>query len=274
MKHGQKNAWNPSATIKLSVVVHAAAGIGILVEPSAFFFWFGTILANQAVLIISGLLPRSNLLGPNITHLPQSAIAKRQIALTFDDGPDPIVTPQILDILEKHQAKATFFCIGRLAEQHPEVIRHIVAQGHQVENHSYSHTPTFAFNGSKGLSTEILRAQKVLEQLTGKRPRFFRPMAGIRNPLLDHVLSKHGLRLVSWSRRGFDTQLKNPRRLCRWLTKELSPGGILMLHDGNTARTDNGVAVSVACLSNVLQCIADAGLTTVTLDEAFNESHQ
>jgi peptidoglycan/xylan/chitin deacetylase (PgdA/CDA1 family) len=274
VKHSQKNAWKPSAIIKWSVLVHAAAGIGFIVESSAFFFWFGAILANQAVLIISGLLPRSKLLGPNITRLPESAIAKRQVALTFDDGPDSIVTPQILDILEKHQAKATFFCVGIRAKKHPELIRRITAQGHQVENHSYSHKPTFAFNGIKGISTEIARTQEVLEKLTGKCPRFFRPIAGIRSPLLDPVLSKHGMRLVSWSRRGFDTQLKDPRRLCRWLTKELTPGIILMLHDGNTARTKEGVAVSVACLSNILQSIANAGLTTVTLDEAFNESHQ
>lgn len=261
--------WKPNAVIKASIFAHGIVGIGLVFDPSSVLLWLTILATNHGILTLGGLLPRSKLLGPNITHLPQASIAKRQIALTFDDGPDPIVTPQILDILDKHQAKATFFCIGHLAEQHPELIRRIVSEGHQVENHSYSHHATFAFHGTKEISKEIARAQETLILLSGRTPRFFRPIAGIRNPLLDPVLSKLDMRLVSWSRRGFDTLFKDPHRLHRWLTKDLSAGHILMMHDGNAARTSEGMAMSVACLPMLLQNIADAGLTAVTLDEAF-----
>lgn len=269
MTQPRSTRWKPNTVIKASIWAHGFAGIGFIVDPSSALLWLAILAGNHGVLTIGGLLPRAKLLGPNITCLPQAAIAKRQIALTFDDGPDPVVTPQILDILENHQAKATFFCIGYRAEQHPELIKRMVHQGHQVENHSYSHHTTFALHGTKGITKEITRAHEALSQLTGKPPRFFRPIAGIRNPLLDPVLSKLGLHLVSWTHRGFDTRFNNPNRLHRWLTKGLSAGQIILLHDGNTARTHEGIAVSVACLPAVLQSISDAGLKTVTLDEAF-----
>ncbi len=249
--------------------MHGIVGIGLILDPSSTLIWLALLASNHGVLTLGGLLPKAKILGPNITHLPQAATAKGQIALTFDDGPDPIVTPQILDILEKHQAKATFFCIGHLAEQHPELIKRIVRQGHQVENHSYSHNTTFAFNGSKGISEEIKRTQVILTKLTGYTPQFFRPIAGIRNPLLDPVLCKLGMRLVSWSHRSFDTRFKNPHWMLRRLKKSVAAGNIILLHDGNAARTHEGIALSVACLPSFLKSITDAGLTTVTLNESF-----
>lgn len=269
MTEARASRWRPNAVIKASIFAHGIVGIGLILDPSSALLWLAILATNHSILTIGGLLPRSKLLGPNITHLPQASIAKRQIALTFDDGPDPIVTPQILDILEKHQAKATFFCIGHLAEKYPDLIKRIVRQGHQVENHSFSHKATFAFNGPKSIAEEITRAQQALIQSSGKEPRFFRPMAGIRNPLLDPVLNKLGLRLVSWSRRGFDTQFSDPNRLSRWLTKGLTAGQILMMHDGNAARSKCGDTVSVVCLPAILQFVSDTGLITVTLDEAF-----
>lgn len=274
MTQARATLWKPNTVIKASILAHGVAGIGFIVDPASTLIWLGILASNHGLLTMGGLLPRAKLLGPNITRLPQSAIAKRQIALTFDDGPDPVVTPQILAILSEHKARATFFCIGRRAEQYPELIKAIVSQGHQVENHSYSHSAAFAFNGTKGIFTEITRTQETLRQLTGKPPRFFRPIAGIRNPLLEPVLSKLGMRLVSWSHRGFDTQLKNPHRLYHRLKKGLSAGSILLMHDGNAAHTHDAVAVSVACLPSILQAIADSGLTAVTLNEAFNEPHE
>lgn len=261
--------WKPNAAIKASIFAHGIAGIGLVIEPSSVLLWLGILACNHSILTIGGLLPRAKLLGPNITHLPQAAVAKRQIALTFDDGPHPLVTAQILDILEHYQAKATFFCIGNLAEKHPDLIKRIVRQGHQVENHSYSHTSTFALKGLKGIAGEITRAQDVLFKITGRLPRFFRPIAGIRNPLLDPVISKHNVKLVSWSHRGFDTRFKDTHRVYHRLEKGITAGSILLLHDGNSARTDEGDVVSVACLPLLLQTISNAGLTTVTLDEAF-----
>lgn len=261
--------WKPNAILKASILVHGIVGVGLITAPSLMLLWLGILVSNHTLLTIGGLLPRAKLLGPNITRLPLAAIQRHQIAITFDDGPDPIVTPQILAILECYQAKATFFCIGQQAQKHPELIQKIIRNGHQVENHSYRHRKNFAFLGPKRAFEEISQAQQALQTLTATTPRFFRPMAGIRNPLLDPVLHKLDMRLVSWSHRGFDTQIKKTDRVLRLLNKGLRAGSILLLHDGNTARTQEGIPVSVACLPEILQRIANAGLTTITLDEAF-----
>jgi peptidoglycan/xylan/chitin deacetylase (PgdA/CDA1 family) len=124
-----------------------------------------------------------------------------EIALTFDDGPDPEVTPKVLEVLDARGARATFFCIADRAERYPALCEDIVRRGHAVENHSRSHSPMFAMLGLRGIREEIASAQEVLAKLCGRPPRFFRPPAGLRNPLLDPVLHAMGLRLVSWSRR-------------------------------------------------------------------------
>ena len=125
--------WKPTPAIHATLAIHAGAAVGCLIEP-AFWPWaLGALFANHAVITTAGLLPRSTLLGPNLTRLPPAAIAHREVAITIDDGPDPDVTPQVLDLLDAAGAKATFFCIGWRARENPALCREIVARGHQVE---------------------------------------------------------------------------------------------------------------------------------------------
>ena len=128
-------AWSPSPFLKASAVLHAGAAVGALAAPALWPWALGAVVVNHALITTAGLLPRSTLLGPNLTRLPAASQARREIALTIDDGPDPQVTPAVLDLLDAAQAKATFFCIGWRAPQHPPLCREIVARGHPVENH-------------------------------------------------------------------------------------------------------------------------------------------
>ena len=144
------------------------------------------VVASHLALTAAGLWPRSTLLGPNWTRLP--ANAGRRIALTIDDGPDPDVTPRVLDLLDRYDARATFFCIGDLARRHPRWIEAIVARGHAIENHSQRHRHTFSLSGLAALRREIAAAQQTLTELAGTRPLFFRAPAGLRNPFLEPVL--------------------------------------------------------------------------------------
>lgn len=265
------DSWRPSTLIKASFVLHVCALIGLVAQPALWELWLGILVANHALLAVGGLLPRSNLLGPNITRLSPIAEKKRQVAITFDDGPDPKVTTLILDILDIYGAKATFFCIGQQVEMFPEIVQRITQSGHQIENHSYSHHKSFAFQGPKAVASEINRAQQVIAHHTGRSPRFFKPIAGIRNPLLDPILQKTGLKLASWTRRGYDTRCKNPKTVLERLTRNLAPGDILLLHDGGVALTTDGTAVSVACLPLLLEELNHMRLTSVTLDTAFSE---
>ena len=267
----QTRSWHPSLAIKVSAVLHAGVLCGLLVAPELLWPGIALLAANHATLTLLGFIPRSDWLGPNISQLSTEAKRKNQIALTFDDGPDPEVTPKILKILDQHDFKATFFCIADKAEKYPDIVRMIIRNGHLVENHSYHHRKTFSLMGPGAMKREISAAQTILSQLTGRKPRFFRPIAGIRNPFLDPVLHRLGLSLVSWSQRCFDTCSAQPDRLYKRLTNNLSAGDILLLHDGNAARTIDGVAASVLALPKVLEAIKAAGLVPVTLNEGLDE---
>jgi peptidoglycan/xylan/chitin deacetylase (PgdA/CDA1 family) len=203
-----------------------------------------------------------------MTRLPPDAAARGEVAITIDDGPDPEVTPQVLAILEAYGAKATFFCIGRKVREHAALCAEIAARGHALENHSYSHRHTFSLCGLRGFERELRLAQEALTAVSGTAPRFFRAPAGLRNPLLDPVLARLGLSLVSWTRRGFDTRRGQPQRVLASLTRRLQAGDILLLHDGNAARTGGGRAVILDVLPALLDAIRERRLNPVILRAA------
>jgi peptidoglycan/xylan/chitin deacetylase (PgdA/CDA1 family) len=260
--------WRPTPLLSVSVVLHGAAGALAVVAPALWPWSVGALVANHAVLSAAGLWPRASLLGPNLVRLPPPAVAQRQIALTFDDGPDPEATPRVLDLLDAAGVRASFFCIGRRARQYPALVREIVARGHRVENHGDAHAKTFAAYGLRRLRADIGGAQATLADLTGQAPRFFRPLGGIRTPLLDPVLTRLDLRLASWTRRGFDSVNGDAERVYGRLVRGLAPGDILLLHDGDAARTGEGEPVALAILPRLLTAIREASLRPVTLAEA------
>ncbi len=262
--------WTASPTLKTSLVVHGAAALGTLAVPAAWPWALGALVANHAVLTAAGLLPRCTLLGPNITRLPADAVARREIALTIDDGPDPEVTPRVLDLLDAAQAKASFFCIGRRARQHPGVCREIVARGHRVENHGDSHSNAFSVFGPARMKADIAAAQGTLADITGQAPLFFRPTAGLRNPFLEPVLAALDLRLAAWTRRPYDTRTGDPQRVLARLTRGLAAGDILLMHDGHSARTPDGQAVMLTSLPALLQTLNERALRPVTLQAALS----
>jgi peptidoglycan/xylan/chitin deacetylase (PgdA/CDA1 family) len=191
------------------------------------------------------------------------------VAITIDDGPDPEITPRVLDILQSSGARATFFCIGERVRANPGLSREIVARGHRVENHSQHHFQSFSLLGPGGMKMEVERAQETISAVTGERPRFFRAPAGLRNPFLQPVLTELGLQLVSWTRRGFDTVTHDANTVHARLAARLAPDNILLLHDGNSARTRAGAPIIVEVLPRLLDTIARAGLVTVTLADAL-----
>ena len=261
--------WRPSALILASAALHVAA-IPFVVLVSDHWWWAPiAIAANHVVLTLVGLWPRSRLLGPNIVRLPDAAIARNEVALTFDDGPNPELTPRVLDILDAHGARATFFCIAEKASRHPELTREIARRGHAVENHSNAHEHTFAFLMLPGLRRDLSAAQATILALTGRAPRFFRPPMGFRNPLLDPVLHDMGLRLVSWTRRGYDTNPRHVATVAARLEDALAPGAILLMHDGQAATTASGTPVVLEVLPRLLETLRRRGLRPVTLSQAI-----
>ncbi len=263
--------WRPTPLLQATFALHAGALGLIAMQPGLWPWGIGALAANHLVLSAAGLWPRSRSLGPNWVRLPPAAAAG-QIAITIDDGPDPEVTPQVLDLLDRFDAPASFFFIGARAQRHPELCREIVRRGHAVENHSQHHDHHFATFGPRRMAREIQAGQDSLAALTGQRPCFFRPTAGLRNPFLEPILARHGLHLASWTRRGFDTRNRDAEDVVRRLTRHLAAGDILLLHDGNAARTGTGQPVILAVLPRVLEAAAAVGLTPITLRSALDIS--
>ncbi|MES2368241.1 MAG: polysaccharide deacetylase family protein [Pseudomonadota bacterium] len=260
--------WKPTPALKASFALHGAAALGTLALPAAWPWALGAVATNHAVLTLAGLLPRSTLLGPNLTRLPDAAAARREIALTLDDGPDPDVTPRVLDLLDTAGVRASFFCIGWRARENPALCREIVARGHRVENHGDSHSWAFSAFGPGRMKADIAAAQATLSDITGHAPRFFRPTAGLRNPFLDPVLATLDLKLATWTRRGYDTREGRPDVVLGRLTHNLAGGDILLLHDGHAARTPDDQPVILAVLPNLLRALAERKLSPVTLAAA------
>jgi peptidoglycan/xylan/chitin deacetylase (PgdA/CDA1 family) len=268
MEHSTARPWQPAPAVLVTAVLHAAGVILLVAQPSLWAWVLGGLAANHVVLAAASLWPRGRLLGPNLVRLPDASAARAEVSLNFDDGPDPEVTPRVLDLLDRHRARASFFCIGGKAEAHPEIVREIVRRGHSVENHSYHHRHTFAFHGLGGLRRQVQAAQSAIARIAGQAPRFFRAPAGFRNPLLDPVLTRCGLRYVSWTRRGFDTVQRDPDAVLRRLTRKLRAGDILLLHDGASTRTSSGEPVVLAVLPRLLARLEREGLRSVSLPAA------
>jgi len=259
--------WSPF--LRASAGVHLLAAAAPLVLPGAGPWALGAVALNHAVATAAGLWPRSRLLGPNLTRLGAAATARGEVAITLDDGPDPVLTPQALDLLDAAGARATFFVIARHAAAHPALVREAVARGHSVQNHSFHHRHDFSLRGPRGLAREVGLAQDTLQGLTGERPRFFRAPAGLRNPFLQPVLARQGLQLTSWTRRGFDTRERDPQRVLARLTRGLAAGDILLLHDRHAALAADGRPVLLQVLPALLRTLREAGLRSVTLPQAW-----
>ncbi|MFP6562300.1 polysaccharide deacetylase family protein [Paraburkholderia sp. B3] len=267
---GAARRWKPAPLILGTAALHGGAAAALLAQPAIWPWAAGGVIASHLALTAAGLWPKSALLGPNWTRLPgMPGGVDRRIALTVDDGPDPEVTPRVLDLLDQYGARATFFCIGDLAHRHPQWIEAIVARGHAVENHSQRHRHTFSLSGPGALRREIEAAQKTLAEISGMRPLFFRAPAGLRNPFLEPVLCGLGLRLASWTRRGFDTRERDAGKVAHRLLQGLAPRDILLVHDGHAARGADGRPVVLEVLPGLLRAAADAQLQWTTLRAAL-----
>lgn len=156
---------------------------------------------------------------------------ERVAALTFDDGPHPERTPRILDILRERGVKAAFFVKGENAERWPEIIDRMVAEGHLVGNHTYSHSGRFPLLSARNMVAEMERCDAAIERITGSGPRFFRPPFGVTNPMLRRAIKRRGYEVIGWSVRSLDTFGGPREKPAKRVFRALRPGAVILLHD-------------------------------------------
>ena len=197
-----------------AVLIIAGAGL-------AFGLWFWWACSE----------PSSTFFRPVLIQGPQEG---KRIALTFDDGPAERFTEQVLAILREQQVPATFFVCGRNVEKHPDLLRRIVAEGHEVGNHTYSHLFVY-FKSRRRIAEEIDRTQAIIEKVAGFRPKIFRPPYGARWFGLIPILLERGMHLILWSATGYDWKKDAPGITAAAL-RELKPGAVILLHDGRDTR--------------------------------------
>jgi peptidoglycan/xylan/chitin deacetylase (PgdA/CDA1 family) len=159
-----------------------------------------------------------------------------EVLLTFDDGPNFIHTPRILDTLKKHNVKGVFFLVGNRAFEHPDLVRRIISEGHLVGNHTFSHFPFFALCNSAIVGNEIDSASSTIKKITENEVVFFRPPIGYSNPIISRAVRKRNLKVMGWSKRSFDTVFRNQQLLLNRLLKITKSGDIVLMHD-NLAQT-------------------------------------
>jgi len=159
---------------------------------------------------------------------------KMRVALTFDDGPDPEATPKLLELLSREKIAATFFCIGKNVDAHPQIAARIAAEGHLLENHTYRHPWWISCLFGRRLSYEMTGAQQAIQKAAGITPRYMRSPIGLTNPFFPKILRRLGLTLVGWDVRTFDTAGSTQRVIDR-IGRHTRDGSIILLHDGGSS---------------------------------------
>ncbi len=153
------------------------------------------------------------------------------IMLTFDDGPDPVITPQVLALLKEFDAKAVFFCIGKKMQLYPELVSAIVAEGHILANHTFNHSNAVGFASTQTVIDELEQTEKLIVQHTHRSYKLFRPPFGVTNPNIAKAVQLLGYKVVGWNVRSFDTVSRNEEAVLKRISENLLPGAIVLFHD-------------------------------------------
>ncbi|NPU83542.1 MAG: polysaccharide deacetylase family protein [Syntrophaceae bacterium] len=254
--------WSPAHRTGIASLLLAAGAAAV--EP----LWAVVPLAS--FLLLCAVLPffsRSSFFLPVISSGNPDGNA---VSLTFDDGPDPRVTPRLLELLAAAEVPAAFFVTGERAARYPELIRAILSAGHEVGNHSWRHDPLLMLRPMSVLRREVEEAQQIFAE-AGIRPRAFRPPVGITNPRLPLALRESGMICVTFSRRGADWGNRRVAGLAGRLLQRVRPGDILLLHDVSPPGT-GGVDRWLAEVGALLRGLRARSLRAVLLSDLIGQS--
>ncbi len=213
------------------------------------------LFLSHLALLYATLVPNCQWWGPVLTCFQTT---EREVWLTIDDGPSPAHTIAMLDLLERFEARATFFVIGALAEKHPHLITEILTRGHTLANHTYTHPArSFWAAGPARIRREIALGAETLRTLPDRPANYFRAPAGFKNMFLHSILARRGLGLIGWTVRGLDTVKRDARQVVERIENNLRPGAIIVLHQSHQEKRDP--QHGPRCLEQTLESLAARG---------------
>jgi peptidoglycan/xylan/chitin deacetylase (PgdA/CDA1 family) len=220
-------------------------------------------LAAAGVISYGAVSPSSQLFGRTFVA---AGAASRQLALTFDDGPNDPHTLRLLEVLARHGVKATFFMIGRFVRERPEIARAVAQAGHVIGNHTYTH-PNLFFASPARLAKELDDCEKALTEAVGEHSKLFRPPFGLRRPGTLRAAARRGLTTVMWSVTAFDWQLPTAEAIERRVVPQVRGGGVILLHDGGHRHMGVDRAPTVAATDSLIARYRGEGYSFATIPE-------
>jgi peptidoglycan/xylan/chitin deacetylase (PgdA/CDA1 family) len=243
-------------------IVLLVALIGYHWQHDLPFFIYPVVLLIWSLLLFRG----SYYVGSQFYIKTICAAVTRQkvIAISFDDGPAPDYTPQVLQVLQEHQVPAAFFCIGKRVLEHPGLFKQVHEQGHIIGNHSYSHATWFDLYSSTKMYADLQQMDAAMQEVLGLKPLLFRPPYGVTNPNLAKAIRKGGYIPVGWNVRSLDTVIKDNDKLLQRVVKGVRPGAVILFHDTSKATLD--------MLPAFIAHVRGAGYDIVRLDKMLNLS--
>jgi peptidoglycan/xylan/chitin deacetylase (PgdA/CDA1 family) len=189
-------------------------------------------------------------------------IVEDRVSITFDDGPNPDYTAEVLSLLKKHNAKASFFCIGKQVAANPDLFQRIISEGHSVGNHTYSHSNVFGFFSAKKVISELRQTNAIVKDISGLEMTMYRPAFGITNPNIKKALQTTQMYSIGWSKRSFDTTKLSEKTILKRITQNLKKGDIILLHDSSSK--------TLKVLEQLLLFLQANKMQSVTVDQLLN----
>ncbi|WP_261510188.1 polysaccharide deacetylase family protein [Chryseobacterium paludis] len=236
------------------ILFYLFCNVFIYAFHGSFWVYIFCFLAFSAVVVWGSFDIQLGYFVNSITH---KRTRIKEIALTFDDGPTEF-TPRFLDLLQEHQIKATFFCIGKQIEKYPETFQRIIAEGHCIGNHTYSHSNSTGFLSTVKMIEEIKKCDEAIALAGNRMTYLYRPPFGVTNPSIAKAIKRTGKKSIGWNIRSLDTVIDDKKKIYKRITGKIKPGGIILLHD-TSEKTYN-------VLVDLLLFLKDKKYSTFTID--------
>lgn len=240
------------------ILFYLFCNVFIYAFHGSFWVYVACFMAFSAVVVWGSFAIELGYFVNSITHKRTKI---KEVALTFDDGPTEF-TPKFLDLLQKHQVKATFFCIGKQIEKYPETFQRIIAEGHTIGNHTLSHSNSTGFLSASKMMAEIENCDKVMKTMGNIETDLYRPPFGVTNPNIAKAIRRTNKISIGWNVRSLDTITDNEKKIYQRITKNLKKGSIILLHDTSEK--------TYRVLVDLLVFLEDKKYSTFTVDSITN----